>query len=153
MRDNSANFFTDEVRRDKQQRKARGVFGILVSVALFPRKGMGFQFSRIKLKIVFIPVVVEEIDVSVREQALCDQQVMGFVPCYRMGRKNHSRGIQDVCADREDQHDAGCFFWAKNRLLDGLPFLCRHWVLRRTFDQTFPKVMLQIGRAENRNEK
>jgi hypothetical protein len=66
------------------------VFGILVSGAIFSREGMGMQFSRVKLKIVFIPVVVEEIDVSIRNKAFCNQKIMGFVPGYWMGRKNYS---------------------------------------------------------------
>jgi hypothetical protein len=37
--------------------------------------------------------------------------------------------------------------------LDGFPFLCQPSVLRGIFDQFFPNVVLQIGKAENGNKK
>ena len=79
IRNHSAQFCPDQVRGGEQQRKARCVFGIFISGAFFPRKPMGLQLSRIKLKIVFIFVIVEKIEVSVKKQAVSDQKIVGFV--------------------------------------------------------------------------
>jgi len=47
-----------------------------------PETGMRIQFARIKFKIIFVLVIVPEIDIAIREHAFGYDEIMRFISRY-----------------------------------------------------------------------
>lgn len=63
------------------------LFCMFASWNLSPGTGMRIQFARIKFKIIFVLVIVPEIDIAIREHAFGYDEIMRFISCYWKWRK------------------------------------------------------------------
>jgi len=96
-------FFAEEIKGGDEGREGGLMLGIKVSLSLFPRIGMGFQSPGIEFQIVFVQMIVGEVDIAVRDEAFCDQEIVRFVAGEGQSRDDQPGEVKDIGQGRHQE--------------------------------------------------
>jgi hypothetical protein len=72
------------------------MLGIEKPLAVFAFVCVVIQLPRIELKIIFILIIIIEVDIAVGDKTLGDEEIVGLIACKRLGWNNKTREVEDV---------------------------------------------------------